>query len=77
MKFCVKTFCSLPVVIIADLIADGDQDGCTAFMRATIPVTCGQAMEVPDKMLKFNFAIAGDQAARIFNPGAATSGCRG
>ena len=68
---------SLPVVIIADLIADGDHEGCTAFIRATIPVTCGQAIEVPDRILNFNFAVAGDQAARMFNPGAATSGYKG
>lgn len=65
---------SLPVVMIADLIADGDHEGCTAFIRATIPVMCGQDMEVPERMLKFNFAFAGDQAARMFSPGAATSG---
>lgn len=64
----------LPVVMIADLIADGDHDGCTALTKATIPVTCGQAIEVPERMLKCIFSIAGDQAARIFNPGAETSG---
>lgn len=31
-------------------------------------------MEVPDSTLKFIFAAAGDQAANIFSPGAATSG---
>lgn len=32
-------------------------------------------MEVPDRILYFSFCpIAGDHAARIFNPGAATSG---
>lgn len=65
---------SLFVVMMADLMADGDQDGCTAFMRATIPVTCGQAMEVPERMLEFKFSFAGDQAAKMFKPGAATSG---
>lgn len=31
-------------------------------------------MEVPESMLKFIFADAGDQAARILSPGARTSG---
>lgn len=67
---------ALPVVMIADFIADGDHDGCTAFINATIPVTWGQAIEVPESTLKFMSAIAGDQAARIFKPGAAISGCK-
>ena len=33
-------------------------------------------MEVPERILKFIFPTAGDHAARIFNPGAATSGCK-
>ena len=60
--------------MIADLIADGDHDGCTALIRAAIPVTCGQAMDVPERMLECSFPIAGDQAARIFSPGAVISG---
>lgn len=32
-------------------------------------------MEVPERMLECIFPFAGDQAARIFNPGATTSGC--
>ena len=51
-----------PVVIIADLIADEDHEGWTALTNAAIPVTCGQAMEVPEWMLNCNFPIAGDQA---------------
>lgn len=31
-------------------------------------------MEVPERMLNM-FPAAGDQAARIFRPGAVTSGC--
>ena len=42
--------------------------------NVAIPVTCGQAMEVPERMLNSNFAVAGDQAASMFNPGAVTSG---
>lgn len=62
--------------MIADLIADGDHDGCTALIKAAIPVICGQAMEVPERMLELIFATAGDQAARIFSPGAVISGFR-
>ena len=60
--------------MIADLIAEGDHDGCTALIKAAIPVTCGQAMEVPERMLECLFPLAGDHAARIFNLGAVTSG---
>lgn len=64
--------------MIADLIAEGDQDGCTAFNKATTPVMWGQAIEVPESTLKFNLVeAAGDHAARIFNPGAAISGYKG
>ena len=64
----------LPVVMIADLIADGDHEGCTALTSVAIPVTCGQAMEVPERILNSIFPDAGDQAASMFNPGAVTSG---
>ena len=61
--------------MMADLIADGDHEGCTALIKAAIPVTWGQAIEVPDRILNFMFpAAAGDHAARMFNPGAKTSG---
>lgn len=62
--------------MIADLMAEGDHKGCTDLISATIPVICGAAMEVPDKMLKSFLEAAGDQAARIFKPGAVTSGCK-
>ena len=59
----------------ADLIAAGDHDGYTALIKATRPVTCGQDMEVPESMLELSLLLtAGDQAARIFNPGAVMSG---
>lgn len=60
--------------MIADLIADGDHDGWTALTKVAIPVTCGQAMEVPERMLNSSLPAAGDQAASMFNPGAVTSG---
>lgn len=60
--------------MIADLMADGDQEGLTALIKAAIPVTCGQAMEVPERMLKCIFPTAGDHAARMLSPGAVTSG---
>jgi hypothetical protein len=64
----------IPVVMIADLMAEGDHDGYTLFTRAAIPVTCGHAMEVPDRMLKCISFLAGDHAAKMFSPGAAMSG---
>ena len=63
----------LPVVMMADLIADGDHEGWTALTMVAIPVTWGQAIEVPERML-YMFPAAGDHAARIFSPGAVTSG---
>jgi hypothetical protein len=60
--------------MIADLIAEGDHDGYKLLARAAIPVTWGHAMEVPDMMLKCMPFLAGDHAAKMFNPGAATSG---
>lgn len=64
----------IPVVMIADLMPEGDHDGYTLFTRAAIPVTCGHAMEVPDRTLKRIPFLAGDHAAKMFSPGAATSG---
>jgi hypothetical protein len=60
--------------MIADLMPEGDHDGYTLFTRAAIPVTCGHAMEVPDRTLKRIPFLAGDHAAKMFSPGAATSG---
>lgn len=59
---------------MADLIAEGDHEGWTALTKVAIPVTWGQAIEVPERMLNM-FPAAGDHAARIFSPGAVTSGC--
>ena len=47
-------FCFLPVVIRADLIAAGVQVGCMELRRATMPETWGQAMDVPDSILKLS-----------------------
>lgn len=63
-----------PVVITADLIAAGDQLGCTALIKATNPVTWGQDMEVPERILNFIFLATGDHAAKILSPGAMISG---
>lgn len=60
--------------MIADLIADGDHDGYTALINAAMPVIWGHDIEVPERMLKFIIFTAGDQAAKIFNPGAVISG---
>lgn len=59
--------------MMADLMADGDHEGWTALTKVAIPVTWGQAMEVPERMLNM-LPAAGDHAARIFSPGAVTSG---
>lgn len=64
----------LPLVMIADLIAAGDHEGWTALIKAAIPVTCGQAIEVPERMLNCLSATAGDQDASMFSPGAVISG---
>lgn len=69
----------IPVVIIADLIIDELHSGCTDLMNATAPATCGQAMEVPDVMLKNDGLVevkvsSGIVAARIATPGAIMSG---
>ena len=64
----------IPVVMMADLIAEGDHEGCTALTKVAIPVMWGQDIEVPDIILNFIPAEAGDHAARMFNPGAVTSG---
>lgn len=58
MKVFLLSFCFcfyfLPVVIRADLIAAGLQLGYIELRRATIPETWGQAMEVPDSILKLS-----------------------
>jgi hypothetical protein len=46
-------------------------------IKVAIPVTCGQAIEVPERMLNCAFPTAGDHAARMFNPGAVISGYKG
>lgn len=60
--------------MIADLIAAGDHNGFAALIKAASPLICGQAMEVPDTTLKFVPLAAGDQAAKMFSPGATISG---
>jgi hypothetical protein len=62
--------------MIADLMAAGDQSGCELLIRAATPLTCGDAMDVPDWMLKAPgpcFTFRG-HAARMFSPGASMSG---
>ena len=41
----------LPVVIRADLMAEGDQSGWNVLTYAAAPLTWGQDMEVPDSIL--------------------------
>jgi hypothetical protein len=60
----------LPVVMMADFSAAGDQLGCSAFSSATMPDTCGVAIDVPEPN-----AYASFMAAKMLAPGAAMSGC--
>ncbi|OAY74489.1 hypothetical protein ACMD2_15541 [Ananas comosus] len=71
------------VVMIADLIAAGDQCGCTLFISAATPLRCGVDIEVPETMLKarsvetaiVDLVSAGAaHAAKMFIPGPVTSG---
>jgi len=73
----------LPVVMRADLMADGDQFGCADLIRATAPDTWGHDIDVPDWKFHFTERLSlGDNvgevsvghAASIFTPGALTSG---
>lgn len=60
----------------ADLMAAGDQFWCTDLIRAAMPATWGQDIEVPDRIeypLLFSL-LTGTYAARMSTPGAATSG---
>jgi len=43
---------TVAVVMIADLMAEGDHEGYILLTSAAIPVTWGHAMEVPDRILK-------------------------
>uniref|UniRef100_J3LVB9 DUF659 domain-containing protein n=1 Tax=Oryza brachyantha TaxID=4533 RepID=J3LVB9_ORYBR len=58
-------------VTSADLMIAGDQSGWNALSNAATPDTCGQAIEVPEKNL-----YESSTAAKILDPGAATSGYR-
>lgn len=51
--FCFS-FSLLPVVTRADLIAAGLHVGWIDFIRATMPDIWGQAIEVPDSILKLS-----------------------
>jgi hypothetical protein len=68
----------------ADLTAAGDQVGCTDLMTAAMPETCGHDMDVPEskfhsvERLSRGITVGDDlggHAARMFTPGAVTSGC--
>ncbi|RWR97946.1 hypothetical protein CKAN_02741900 [Cinnamomum micranthum f. kanehirae] len=48
------------VVMIADLIAAGDQSGCELLISAAIPLRWGHDMDVPDIMLKVEPKIGND-----------------
>ena len=57
------------MVTRADLISAGDHSGCTDLSKATIPATCGAAIDVPDMIAK---ELPND--AKMLTPGAAISG---
>lgn len=65
------------MVIIADLIAAGDQSGYNDFSKATIPDTWGVAIDVPERKANAPVVVSskGGIAASIWTPGAAISGC--
>ena len=67
----------------ADFIAEGDQFGWNDLTKAAAAATCGQAMDVPDRILYFTELLSiwvwdgeaiGEYAARISTPGAVISG---
>lgn len=58
--------------MMADFSAAGDQFGCNAFSSATMPDTCGAAVDVPVINSYASFT-----AAKMLDPGAAMSGCYG
>nr|GLL45885.1 subtilisin-like protease SBT1.1 [Ipomoea trifida] len=69
------------VVMIADLIAAGDQSGCALLSKAATPDRCGQDIEVPEIMLNVGFesvlfSTETGQAAMMFTPGPTMSGFR-
>ncbi|BAS90591.1 Os04g0573200 [Oryza sativa Japonica Group] len=77
--------CTYAVVISADLICAGLQSGWLALISAATPATCGHDMDVPDRMLNPTRRLSLDKldglasplhAAKMFTPGATTSGLR-
>lgn len=77
--------CLSPVVIIADLIAEGLQVGWRVFKRPTMPDTWGHDIEVPETELNLTRRLskacsvgpwAPVKAAIMLTPGAVISGCK-
>ncbi|KAL6961592.1 hypothetical protein U1Q18_052496 [Sarracenia purpurea var. burkii] len=75
----------LTIVIIANRMAAGDQSGCTTRSSTAVLTTCGQAIDVPDSILKLDrlkserdpvIGIFGTKGANIFTPRAIISGLR-
>ena len=71
----------LPVVMMADRIAAGLHAGFHALTAAAAPATWGHAMDVPETSLNCEACACpagiddvGIHDARMFTPGAATSG---
>jgi len=65
--------------MMADLMAAGDQSGWELLSKAAMPLTWGQDIEVPDRMLNGDielgfFAKWRGHAARMLTPGPIISG---
>ncbi len=66
---------SRALVISADLISDGSQPGCLAFISAPMPAMCGEDIDVPDMKSQLRpWLVGGATAATTSLPGAAMSG---
>jgi hypothetical protein len=70
-------------VVIADLIAAGDQPGCLLLISAATPARCGADTDVPDSKLKVGPGSTDEdggpttwvgQAASTLTPGPVMSG---
>ncbi|GJM97719.1 hypothetical protein PR202_ga14668 [Eleusine coracana subsp. coracana] len=76
------SYATYAVVMIADLMAAGDQSGCTLLIIAAMPLRCGAAIDVPDMELNmpcsstFVGPTLNGQAAMMFTPGPMISGLR-
>ena len=59
---------NLPVVMIADLIADGLQLGWRVLRRPTTPATWGHDMDVPDMVMKGTLRLSKSNSVGLIAP---------